>query len=129
MTGGMIMFIIFGVFVLLGLLFGATQAILYLTLQFAVRPMLPYAVALALLIFALTTIITIIRRDLWNGLYIRTIMIAAAVFFIFGQIVVGSMPTGILKTILAFIGSTSFWVMLMTYIGLIFHIVRKNNIV
>lgn len=123
------MFILFGLFVLLGLIFGATEAILYLSLQFAIRPMLPYAVALALLIFALTTVIAIIRRDLWNGLYIRTIMIAAAVFLIFGQIIVGSMPTGVIKTILAFIGSTSFWVMLMTYIGLVFHIVRKNNIV
>ncbi|MDF2544870.1 MAG: hypothetical protein K0S47_4588 [Herbinix sp.] len=123
------MFIMFGLFVLLGLLFGATEAILYLTLQFSVRLMLPYAVALALLIFAVTAIIAIIRRDLWNGLYIRTIMIAAAVFLIFAQILVGSMPMGVLKVILAFIGSTSFWVMLMTYIGLIFHIVRRNNIV
>lgn len=123
------MFIFFGIFVLLGLVFGVTEAILYLTLQFAIRPMLPYAVALVLLIFALTTIIAIIRRDLWNSLYIKTIIIAATVFLIFAQIVVGTMPIGLLKTILAIIGSTSFWVTLMTYIGLVFHIVRKNNIV
>lgn len=123
------MFIMFGIFALLGLLFGATEATLYLTLLFAVRPMIPYAVALALLIFALATLIVLIRRDLWNGLYIRTIMISAAIFLIFAQIVVGSMPTGALKIILAIIGSTSFWVMLMTYIGLIFHLVRRNSIV
>ena len=123
------MFIMFGIFAFLGLVFGATEAILYLTLQFSVRLMLPYAVALALLVFALTAVIAIVRRDLWNSLYIRTITIAAAVFLIFAQIVVGSMPTGVLKTVLAFIGSTSFWVMLMTYIGLIFHLVRRNNII
>jgi len=123
------MFIMFGVFVLLGFVFGSTEAILYLTLHFSARLMLPYAVALALLIFALTTIIAILRKDLWNGLYIKTIMIAATIFLIFAQIVIGSMPIGVLKTILAFIGSTSFWVMIMSYLGLIFHIVRKNNIV
>ena len=123
------MFILYGFFVLLGFIFGTTEAILYLNLLFAARPIIPYAVALALLIFALTSIIAIVRRDLCNGIYIRTIMIAATVFLIFAQIVVGSMPTGAIKAILTFIGSTSFWVMLMTYIGLIFHLVRKNSII
>jgi hypothetical protein len=123
------MFIFYGIFVLLGLIFGTTQAILYLTLMFAVRPMLLYAAILAFLIFALTSIITMIRRDLWNGLYIRTIMISAAIFLIFAIIISGIIPTGAIKVILAFIGSTSFWVMLMSFIGLIFHLVRKNNIV
>ncbi len=123
------MFILYGIFVLLGILFGITEASLYLTFSFAIRPMLPYAVALVLLIFALTSIITIMRRDLCNGLYVRTIMIAATVFLILAQIIVGTMPTGVLRAILAFIGSTSFWVTVTTYIGLIFHIARRNNIV
>jgi hypothetical protein len=100
-----------------------------LTGLFAARPIIPYAVALTLLIFALTTIIAIIRRDLWNSLYVRTIMIAAAIFLIVAFIVLGSTPMGVLRTILAIIGSTSFWVMLMNFIGLVFHLVRKNNIV
>jgi hypothetical protein len=128
MIGGIFMLCFYGLFVLLGLLFGATEAVLYLNLLFAVRPMLPYAVALALLIFALTSIIAIWRKGLCNVLYVRTIIIAAAVFLIFAQILVGSAPTGVLKIILAIIGSTSFWVMLMTYIGLVFHIVRRNLI-
>lgn len=125
------MCIMFGIFVLLGLIFGVAEASLYLVLMFSVRLILPYAVALALLIFALTSIIALFRRELCNlcnGLYIRTILIAATVFLIFGQILVGSMPTGIIKIILAFIGSTSFWVMLMTYLGLIFRLVRKNSV-
>ena len=122
------MFLMFGIYVLIGLILGSTQALLYLNLLFAVRPMLPYAVALTLLIFALTSIVSILRRDLFNlskGLYIWTIMIAATVFLIFAQIVAGTMPTGTVKVILTFIGSTSFWVMLSTYLGLIIHLARK----
>jgi hypothetical protein len=122
-------FLFYGLYVLIGLILGATEAILYLSFLFSVRPMLPYAVALALLIFALTTIITIMRKDLCNSFFIRTIMIAATIFLIFAQILVGSMPTGALKVILAIIGSTSFWVMLTTYIGLVFQLVRRNNII
>jgi hypothetical protein len=119
----------FGLFTLLGLILGSTQAVLFLTGQFAARPIIPYAIALSFLLFALTTIIAIIRRDLWNSLYVRTIMIAAAIFLIVAFYVLGSSPIGVLRTIFAIIGSTSFWVMLMNFIGLVFHLVRKNNIV
>jgi hypothetical protein len=121
-------FITLFIFIFLGLIFGATEAILYLTLLFSARLILPYAVALALLIFAITSIIAAVRHDLHicGDLFIKTILITATIFLIFGQIVAGSLPTGILKIILAFIGSTSFWVMLTSYIGLIFRLLRRN---
>jgi hypothetical protein len=134
-----------GFMIVIGILIGILEATLWFTgLIPNIRDIIPYAVADALLIVMLTVLIALFYRrgefqvigaanadaDHYssNSLsnFVTVIMIAAAIFLIFIQIFVGATPVNPLKTILAFIGSTSFWVMFVVFIQFVFWIVRRR---
>lgn len=135
------LFIILVIFI--GILIGLSEASLWIFGFIpTVRFIIPYATADALLIFALTPILA-----LWaskrssdakcdendcrssticlNG-YVKTIMITDTIFLIFVQIFVGTLLPRIAKIILSLVGSTSFWVMLIAFIVMVFYIIRRR---
>lgn len=105
----------------LGVIFGAVVSVVYLMGSFAARPIIPYAVAVVLLIVALTILLILFRLYLWNGLYSKTIVIAAFIFIVIALFIVGTavVPAGALKVVLTIIGATSFGVTVMTFIGFV----------
>ena len=122
-----------------GILLGAFEATLWLFgLIPTVRQIVPYAAADAMLIFALTPVLAVFsrtrpplpeerekeRRFPCLGKYVKTIMIAATVFLIFVQIFLGTDLVFTARAILAFIGSLSFWVMLVVFLAMVFTMVR-----
>ena len=131
-----------------GLLFGIAEALLwFFGLIPFIRDIIPYATADALLIVALTVFIVLFSNpkpiwhcndpckkedpEKWYGCpclygYVKAILIAAAIFLIFIQIFIGATLPFAAKVILAFIGSTSFWTMLTTFIGLVFCTARNR---
>lgn len=135
------LFIILVVF--LGILIGLSEASLWI-LGFipTVRFIIPYAVADALLIFALTPILALWaskrssdtkydENDCHKSIiclsgYVKTIMISDTIFLIFVQIFVGTLLPRATKIILSFVGSTSFWVMLIAFIVMVFYIIRRR---
>ena len=126
--------------VVFGLVLGILEATLWvLGLVTKVRFIVPYAAADALVIFALTPILALLaaRPEFLSGerrphvphytpLYVKVVMISAAVFLIFVQIFVGTTLSYTLKIVLAFIGSLSFWTMFVSFISMVFYLVRRR---
>ena len=128
----------FVVSIALGILFGLGEAALWLLRVFIhVRDVIPFAAVDALVIFGLTALITGILASVRNigdlnvflniciSRFVTVIMIAAAIFLIFVQIFFGIDLSPTAKAIFSFIGGISFWVMLTTFIGYIFSIVKR----
>ena len=135
-------FVLMTTAVILGILSGIAQAFLWVdNLIPFVRQMAPYAAADALLIFGITAIIALFYRSPGRAgeecpqkcpflgclvSFVKTIMISSAVFLVFVQVMVGTAFPFVVKAILAFIGSISFWIMLLTFIALVIWIARKR---
>ena len=119
--------------IVLGLVFGLSEAALWIFGFIpAIRMVIPYAAADALLIFALTPILALIARNLSRegciSKYVATIMISDAIFLIFVQIFVGTVAilSRAAKIVLSFVGSISFWIMLIAFIAFVFYLVRRG---
>lgn len=135
-----ILLIILAVF--LGILFGLVEASLWVSGNIPqVRFIFPYAAADALLIFALTPILAVFSNkmrnsedsdcghchsDSWLSGYVRTIMISSTAFLIFTQVYVGTVLPRMIKIPLSFVGSISFWIMLIVFLAMVFHLVRRR---
>ncbi len=127
---------------LVGLAIGTLEATTWVFgLIPAVRAIIPYAAALAMLIFAITPLLAVCFKNKMTPVpgesdyhrvrfllcYVITIMIAAAVFLIFVQIFLGAALAFVLKVILAYVGSISFWIMLVAFLLYVFYLVRPRR--
>ncbi len=108
---------------ILGIVFGLVVA-LYCLMgpAFATRLVIPYAFAVVLLISLLTSIKTMLYKCMSKGPYVKTIIIAALVFFVFTAFIVGTavIPMGALKIFLTFAIATSFGIVLTTGIRFVY---------
>ncbi|MEA4973015.1 MAG: hypothetical protein VB119_07500 [Candidatus Metalachnospira sp.] len=114
-------------YLILGIIFGIAVSLIYLIgYPFAVRLIIPYAVPVVLLIFALTSMKILFCKCMWIGPYAKTIIITASIFLILAMLIIGTavIPAGALKVFLTFVGATSFGITLMTYIGFIFQMLH-----
>jgi hypothetical protein len=126
-----------------GILFGLSEASLWISGYIpTVRFIVPYAAADAMLIFALTPILALLASKMSNDPkyaendrhhsnfclsgYVKTIMIAAATFLIFVQIFVGTLLPRTIKILLSFVGATSFWIMFVAFIMMVFYLFRRK---
>lgn len=128
--------------VFIGLIFGAVTALVwYFGPILFVREMLPFALAFAIVIFVFTAILRVkcgspIRAAIEEchknitcmsiRKYSPLIMITAAVFIVFSLTVLASYFSLTVRAILALIGATSFWTMLISFIVMIFCISYKH---
>ncbi len=128
--------------VIAGIIIGIIEATLWILGYIPlINAVVPYATAAAMLIFGLTPLLALTIRPAQppSGCqehgqpgnpcavpYVRTIMIAAAVFLIFVQIQVGTVLPFVLNAILAFVGSVSFWIMLLAFLAFVFDLIRRR---
>jgi len=129
--------------IFLGFVFGAVTALIwYFGPVLFVRDMLPFALAFAIIIFIVTAILWLkcgyntrateeechrIITCICIRKYFPIIMISAAVFIVFSLTVLASFFSLTVRAILAFLGSTSFWTMLISFITMTFCISDKHQ--
>ena len=118
---------------ILAIILGITVALLWaFGLITGIRFIVPYAVAATLLILALTTLIAIAKSLNFPGFgceclrrYVIAILIAASIFLIFALIYVGTALIYPVKIVLAFVGSISFWTMLITFVAAVICLLKR----
>ncbi len=120
------------VLVLLGAIFGTASGLMwyYGYIQF-VRPMIPYAMVFAIILFVVTAVLKARCGNMAEGLcltstcsslrkYSPMVMVSAAVFIVFSIIVLATFLPFAVRTVLSFIGSVSFFTLLFEFISMIF---------
>lgn len=129
--------------ILLGIVLGIATALLwYFGYVPYVRPMIPYAFAFAVVIFIVTAIlkakcgfteraacerINMSQACVSLRIYSPLVLIAAAVFIVFVILHLASYFPFAVRAVLAFIGSISFWTMLLSFISMICCISQKHR--
>lgn len=109
----------------IGIILGVLVALYYLIgPSFAARPIIPYAFVIVSLISLLTSIKTMFFRCMSKGPYVRTIVIAAAIFIAVALFVVGTavIPAGAFKIFLTLAGAMSFGIAVTTGIRFVFNL-------
>lgn len=128
--------------VIIGILFGSMVAFLWVFNYIPqIRYVYPHATAAALLIFALTPIFALyfnkrsIRLDKECGRhhcplgltgYVVTTMISDVVFLLSGSVYAGMVLTRPEKIPVSFIGAIAFWVMLVVFLSMVFHLAKRR---
>ncbi|MEL4106482.1 hypothetical protein AAFA46_06555 [Oscillospiraceae bacterium WX1] len=96
-----------------------------------VREMIPYALAFGVILFVMTAILKARCGNMAEGIcltstcsslrkYSLVILISAAIFIVFSMIVLATFLPLLVRLILAFIGSISFWTMLFEFVAMLF---------
>ena len=105
-----------------------------------VRPMIPFAILLAILILTVASLLAVkisfggrnpyCREEsrLFHGysLSLGTLLFSSAVQIVFGLTVLSTCLPYAAKTVLAFAGSFSFWMMLLTFLETILCVIRRR---
>lgn len=130
------------VLILFGILLGVTNALVwYYGFIPYVRPMIPYALIFAIILFVLTAILKArcgnSEEEGIGGLcltstcaslrrYSPTVLITSAIFIVFSIVVLATFLPFFVRTVLAFIGCISFWCMLFVFLGMVFCMLYKR---
>ncbi len=121
-----------------GLLLGSTTALLwYFHVITLVKAAVPYAYVSAVLMLIEVAVLkarcgnetdgfclTPTGASVWK--FSPMVIISAAVFILFSLVVVSANMSMVLKTILAFIGSISYWTLLLGFVSLLLSIKRHR---
>lgn len=127
------------VLVILATLLGAASALVwYFGLIQFVREMIPYALAFAVVLFAVTAILKAKCGNM-NGevlcltstcsslrKYSPIIFVSALLFIVFAIIVLATFLPFVVRIILAIIGSISFWTLLLSFAAMLFCIMYRR---
>lgn len=101
-----------------------------------VRPMIPYALFFAIILFVITVImkarcgntaelcLTSTCASLRK--YSPVILIAASIFIVFSMVVLATYLPYAFRLALAFIGSIAFWTMLFEFVAMVFCILYRR---
>lgn len=124
--------------VLAGFVLGIINALLwYFGFIPFVRPMIPYALAVVVVLFAITAVLKarcssgepMARSSTCASVrqYFPYIMIAGTVMVLFAIVVLATYLSLTVRLVLAFIGSISFFVMLFTFVAMIFSMTCRRD--
>ena len=128
--------------IIVGILIGSINALIWFfhNIRF-VREMIPYALFFGIVIFVITAVMKAkcggpqcMDQDGFHisptcvsvRKYSLLIMITGAIFIVFSMVVLATYLPFIVRTVLAFIGSISFWILLLTFITMIACIFRRR---
>ncbi len=126
------------VLVLLGAIFGTATALLwYYGYILFVRSTIPYVLVLAVIFFVMTSVLKARCGNMAEGLcltstcsslrkYSPLVLISSAVFIVFSIVVLATYLPFLVRTILAFVGSISFFTMIFEFISMIFCIMYRR---